>query len=117
MNSRERALPPVRPRRANALRGQVAGARPTAFDVHTAGVRRSVRSGLGHRVPAEPLTEAEDAELLVLPALKERGPDALVDTVASHGHRTAPGALPRRGNGAPRSPPWRAPGSATSTWR
>ncbi|MFJ8012661.1 GlxA family transcriptional regulator [Streptomyces sp. NPDC096339] len=74
---------------ANALRGQVPGAVPPAFDIRTVGVRRDVRSGLGHRIRTEPAATAEDAGLLVLPALAERRPDALVEAVASTGHRTA----------------------------
>ncbi|MER6312473.1 helix-turn-helix domain-containing protein [Streptomyces sp. NPDC001581] len=74
---------------ANALRGQLPGAAPPPFGVHTVGVHRSVRSGLGHRIRTEPVATAEDAALLVLPALAERRPEALVETVASSGHRTA----------------------------
>ncbi|MFJ8163414.1 GlxA family transcriptional regulator [Streptomyces sp. NPDC096136] len=74
---------------ANALRGRLAGAAPPAFAVHTVGVRRHVRTGLGHRVDTEPAARAEDAELLVLPALMERRPDALLETVASPAHRAA----------------------------
>ncbi|GAA0281780.1 helix-turn-helix domain-containing protein [Streptomyces polychromogenes] len=74
---------------ANALRGQLAGAAPPAFAIHTVGVRRRVRTGLGHRVDTEPAAHAEDAALLVLPALMERRPDALLETVASPAHRAA----------------------------
>ncbi|MEU8778156.1 helix-turn-helix domain-containing protein [Streptomyces sp. NPDC048606] len=74
---------------ANVLRGRLDGARPPAFDIRTVGVRRRVRSGLGHRIDTEPVTEADDAGLLVLPALMERGPAKLLETVASPAHRTA----------------------------
>ncbi|MFF4292567.1 GlxA family transcriptional regulator [Streptomyces vinaceus] len=74
---------------ANALRGRLPGAPPPAFDIRTVGFRRTVRTGLGHRIDTEPARTAEDADLLVVPALMERRPEALVETVASAGHRTA----------------------------
>ncbi|GAA3279293.1 GlxA family transcriptional regulator [Streptomyces lavendulae] len=74
---------------ANALRGQLAGAAPPAFEIHTVGVRRRVRTGLGHRIDTEPASTALDAGLLVLPALMERRPAALLETVASPEHRSA----------------------------
>ncbi|MEU3724397.1 helix-turn-helix domain-containing protein [Streptomyces sp. NPDC031705] len=74
---------------ANALRRELPGAAPPAFDIHTVGVRRRVSSGLGHRIDTEPAREAEDAGLLVLPALMERRPSALLETVAAPGRRTA----------------------------
>ncbi|RSS44406.1 helix-turn-helix domain-containing protein [Streptomyces sp. WAC07061] len=74
---------------ANALRRELPGAAPPAFDVRTVGVRRHVRSGLGHRIDTEPAREAEDAGLLVLPALVERRPSALLEAVAAPGQRTA----------------------------
>ncbi|MFJ3925266.1 GlxA family transcriptional regulator [Streptomyces sp. NPDC090022] len=74
---------------ANALRGQLTGAPPPAFDIRTVGVRRRVRTGLGHRIDTESVTVAEDADLLVLPALMERRPERLVETVAGAAHRDA----------------------------
>ncbi|MFH8889025.1 GlxA family transcriptional regulator [Streptomyces sp. NPDC017949] len=71
---------------ANALRDQLDGA-PPPFDIRTVGVRRRVRTGLGHRIDTEPATTAHDAGLLVLPALMERRPAALVEAVASDAHR------------------------------
>ncbi|MEV7179580.1 helix-turn-helix domain-containing protein [Kitasatospora sp. NPDC093679] len=74
---------------ANALRGHLDGAPPPRFDIRTVGVRRRVRTGLGHRVDTESATEAEDADILVVPALMERRPEALLDLVASPGQRAA----------------------------
>ncbi|PBC70921.1 AraC family transcriptional regulator [Streptomyces sp. TLI_235] len=74
---------------ANALRGQLAGAAPPRFDIRTVGVRRQVRTGLGHRIDTESAAEAENADVLVLPALMERRPEALVELVGSPGQRTA----------------------------
>ncbi|MEV7724002.1 helix-turn-helix domain-containing protein [Streptomyces sp. NPDC087917] len=74
---------------ANALRGQLAGAAPPAFDIRTVGVRRRIRTGLGHRIDTEPLAVAADAGLLVVPALRERRPGVLLETVASPAHRAA----------------------------
>ncbi|MFI9510831.1 GlxA family transcriptional regulator [Nocardia sp. NPDC052566] len=71
---------------ANALRGQM-DSPPTGFEVHTVGVQESVRTGLGHRIDAEPLSVAATADLVVLPALAERQPAALLDLVASERHR------------------------------
>ncbi|WP_405531628.1 helix-turn-helix domain-containing protein [Streptomyces avidinii] len=74
---------------AHALRRQVAGTPPPAYDIRTVGVRRRVRTGLGHRIDTEPAGVAEDADLLVVPALMERRPDLLVEAVASGGLRPA----------------------------
>ncbi|MEV7418176.1 helix-turn-helix domain-containing protein [Streptomyces sp. NPDC089919] len=74
---------------ANALREALPGARPPAFDIHTVGIRRTVRTGLGHRIDTEPAATAADAELLVVPALTERRPEALLATVADAAHRPA----------------------------
>ncbi|MEW2584716.1 GlxA family transcriptional regulator [Streptomyces virginiae] len=78
---------------ADVLRRQVAGAPPPAFDIVTVGVRRRVRTGLGHRIDTAPATAAEDADLLVVPALMERRPEALVEAVASAAYRPARGIL------------------------
>ncbi|MFD0266506.1 GlxA family transcriptional regulator [Streptomyces sp. NPDC127106] len=74
---------------AHALRGHLAGAAPPRFDIRTVGVRRRVRTGLGHRIDTEDVAAAEDADILVLPALMERRPEALVELVASRTHRSA----------------------------
>ncbi|WP_030757759.1 MULTISPECIES: GlxA family transcriptional regulator [unclassified Streptomyces] len=74
---------------AHALRRQVAGAAPPAYDIRTVGVRRRIRTGLGHRIDTEPATVAEDADLLVVPALMERRPELLVEAVASDALRPA----------------------------
>ncbi|MER7762767.1 helix-turn-helix domain-containing protein [Streptomyces sp. NPDC097619] len=68
---------------ANALRGALEGARPPRFDVRTVGVRRRVRSGLGHVITTEPMSVAVDADLLVVPALLDRRPASLVELVGS----------------------------------
>ncbi|MFJ7157236.1 GlxA family transcriptional regulator [Streptomyces sp. NPDC101118] len=80
---------------ANALRGRLAGAAPPPFDIRTVGVRRRVRTGLGHRIDTEDLAAAEDAGVLVVPALMERRPEDLVELVGSAGHRKARQALVR----------------------
>ncbi|MFE1826399.1 GlxA family transcriptional regulator [Streptomyces yangpuensis] len=72
---------------AHALRRQVAGTPPPAFDIRTVGVRRRVRTGLGHRIDTEPAAVAEDADLLVVPAMMERRPELLVEAVASAAYR------------------------------
>ncbi|MFJ7774584.1 GlxA family transcriptional regulator [Streptomyces yangpuensis] len=73
---------------AHALRRQVAGTPPPAFDIRTVGVRRRVRTGLGHRIDTEPAAAAaEDADLLVVPAMMERRPELLVEAVASAAYR------------------------------
>ncbi|MGW6577611.1 GlxA family transcriptional regulator [Streptomyces sp. NPDC054945] len=74
---------------AHALRRQVAGAAPPAYDIRTVGVRRRIRTGLGHRIDTEPAAVAEDADLLVVPALMERRPELLVEAVASDALRPA----------------------------
>ncbi|MFJ5546627.1 DJ-1/PfpI family protein [Streptomyces sp. NPDC093225] len=74
---------------ANALGPRLAGATPPRFDVRTVGVRRRVRTGLGHRVDTESAAEAEDADLVVVPALMERHPDGLLEVVGSAAHRSA----------------------------
>ncbi|MFJ9641726.1 GlxA family transcriptional regulator [Streptomyces sp. NPDC101206] len=74
---------------ANALRGHLAGAAPPRFDIRTVGVRRRVRTGLGHRIDTEDVAAAQDADVLVLPALMERRPETLVELVGSPTHRAA----------------------------
>lgn len=55
------------------------------WDVTTVGFQPQVRTGAGHLVTTSPVT---DADLLVVPALAERRPSALLDLVA--GEQTRP---------------------------
>jgi transcriptional regulator GlxA family with amidase domain len=71
---------------ANALRGQLDNP-PPAWEVTTVAPRRRVRTGLGHSVTAEPLALAEGCDLLLVPALAEREPEALVTFVAGRDAR------------------------------
>ncbi|WP_037606047.1 GlxA family transcriptional regulator [Streptacidiphilus rugosus] len=66
---------------ANAMRDQVGGA--PAWNVTTVGCRPQVRTGAGHLVETEPLDRADAADLLIVPALAERRPDALLERVAA----------------------------------
>jgi transcriptional regulator GlxA family with amidase domain len=50
--------------------------------VRTVGFRRRVRTGAGHLVTTEPAAGAERADLLIVPALAERRPDALLAHVS-----------------------------------
>jgi transcriptional regulator GlxA family with amidase domain len=72
---------------ANALRARLDNP-PPPWEVTTVAPRRRIRTGLGHTVTAEPLALAESCDLLLLPALAEREPEALVDFVA--GRAAAP---------------------------
>lgn len=65
---------------ANALGGQIHEA-PT-WDVTMVGARPQVRTGAGLQVSPEPLERALAADLLVVPALAESRPSALLDHVA-----------------------------------
>ncbi|MFD1934375.1 MULTISPECIES: GlxA family transcriptional regulator [Nonomuraea] len=62
---------------ANAMRGELPQP-PPEWRVVTVGLRRRISTGAGHLVPADPVSAAEGADLLVIPALAERRPDALV---------------------------------------
>ncbi|MEU1465403.1 helix-turn-helix domain-containing protein [Streptomyces sp. NPDC005727] len=66
---------------ANAMRGELAQP-PPAWNVTTIGFSRQVRTGAGHVVTAEPASAADTAGLLLVPALAERRPDALLERVA-----------------------------------
>lgn len=55
---------------------------PPAWNVTTVGFRRRVRTGAGHVVTTAPVAEAEKADLLLVPALAERRPDALIAHVS-----------------------------------
>ncbi|MGW7530233.1 GlxA family transcriptional regulator [Streptomyces sp. NPDC054783] len=72
---------------ANAM-GEEAGAmgeeicEPPSWNVTTVGLHPQVRTGAGHLVATRPLAHAEAADLLIVPALAERRPAALLDHVA-----------------------------------
>ncbi|MEU6344159.1 helix-turn-helix domain-containing protein [Streptomyces sp. NPDC046977] len=72
---------------ANAMRGELPQP-PPEWNVTTVGFRRRVRTGAGHTVAAAPVAAAAGADLLLVPALAERRPDALLERVAGDG--TAP---------------------------
>ncbi|WP_328669946.1 helix-turn-helix domain-containing protein [Streptomyces sp. NBC_00322] len=66
---------------ANAMRGELPHP-PPAWQVTTVGFRRRVRTGAGHIVTTEPAADAKRADLLLVPALAERRPDALLAHVS-----------------------------------
>ena len=66
---------------ANAMREQIQSP-PPAWEVTTIAPRRHVRTGAGHSVTAEPLELASECDLLLVPAMSERRPDALLEEVA-----------------------------------
>ncbi|WP_432175397.1 GlxA family transcriptional regulator [Streptomyces sp. Tue6028] len=66
---------------ANAMRGELPQP-PPAWNVTTVGFSAQVRTGAGHLVNPEPASAAATTDLLVVPALAERRPDALLDRVA-----------------------------------
>ncbi|WP_042374915.1 GlxA family transcriptional regulator [Streptacidiphilus neutrinimicus] len=66
---------------ANAMRGEVGGA--PSWNVTTVGCRPQVRTGARHLVETQPLDRADAADLLIVPALAERRPDALLERVAA----------------------------------
>jgi transcriptional regulator GlxA family with amidase domain len=65
---------------ANAMAEQLS--EPPSWNVTTVGVGDQVRTGAGHLVSTEPLAHAESTDLLIVPALAERRPEALLDYVA-----------------------------------
>jgi transcriptional regulator GlxA family with amidase domain len=71
---------------ANALAEQLSEA--PRWNVTTVGFGRQVRTSAGLIVDCEPVTRAEDADLLMVPAVNERQPDALVEFVG--GARSLP---------------------------
>jgi transcriptional regulator GlxA family with amidase domain len=73
---------------ANAMGEQLS--EPPCWNVTTVGIGGQVRTGAGHLVSTEPLARAESADLLIVPALAERRPEALLDYVGGDG------ALPLR---------------------
>ncbi|MEU8587811.1 helix-turn-helix domain-containing protein [Streptomyces sp. NPDC048664] len=64
---------------ASAMGEEIHG--PPSWDVRTVGLTPQVRTGAGHLITVEPPAHAETADLLVVPALKERSPAALLDHV------------------------------------
>ncbi|WP_422733398.1 GlxA family transcriptional regulator [Micromonospora sp. WMMD558] len=62
---------------ANAMRGEIPQP-PPAWQVSTVGFRRRVRTGAGHVISTLPIAEARAVDLLLVPALAERRPDALL---------------------------------------
>ncbi|MGW0554670.1 GlxA family transcriptional regulator [Streptomyces sp. NPDC002926] len=66
---------------ANAMRDELPQP-PPAWRVRTVGFRRRVRTGAGHVVTTEPAAGAERADLLIVPALAERRPEALLAHVS-----------------------------------
>ncbi|MFB9884315.1 GlxA family transcriptional regulator [Planobispora siamensis] len=67
---------------ANAMRGQLPQP-PPAWEVVTVGFRRRIRTGAGHLVSCDPADRAEQADLLLVPALAEREPESLLAHVSS----------------------------------
>jgi transcriptional regulator GlxA family with amidase domain len=79
---------------ANSMGEQAAGTGieiPDApsWTVTTVGYRRQVRTGAGHLVTTQPLEAADTADLIIVPALAEKRPAALLELVT--GDRTLPG--------------------------
>ncbi|MEU8822558.1 helix-turn-helix domain-containing protein [Streptomyces sp. NPDC048636] len=74
-------------RSANAMREELPQP-PPASRLTTVGFRRRVRTGAGLEVPTAPVAEAADADLLLVPALAERRPEALLAHVS--GQESAP---------------------------
>jgi transcriptional regulator GlxA family with amidase domain len=71
---------------ANAMAGEIGEAPP--WNVTTVGSRPQVRTGAGHLVTTMPLAHAGEADLLIVPAVPESGPDALLGFVS--GDQTLP---------------------------
>lgn len=65
---------------ANGLGSQLD--HPPTWEVTTVGAEAQIRTAAGHLVPASPLADAERADLVIIPALGESQPEALVDFVA-----------------------------------
>ncbi|MFI7415592.1 GlxA family transcriptional regulator [Streptomyces sp. NPDC049627] len=66
---------------ANSMRAELPEP-PPAWRVSTIGFRRRVRTGAGHVVETLPVGKAQGADLLLVPALAERRPDALIAHVS-----------------------------------
>ncbi|QMU78350.1 helix-turn-helix domain-containing protein [Streptacidiphilus sp. PB12-B1b] len=74
---------------ANELREQVPQP-PPAWQVTMVGFSSTVRTGAGHAVEAAPVDRAAQCDLLLVPAVAERRPEALV------GYVSGPAAAPAR---------------------
>jgi transcriptional regulator GlxA family with amidase domain len=61
---------------------------PPTWNVTTIGFHPQVRTGAGHLVATESVNHAETADLLIVPALAERQPAALIDHIS--GQQMAP---------------------------
>ncbi|MFI1395231.1 GlxA family transcriptional regulator [Streptomyces sp. NPDC020681] len=86
---------------ANAMRGELPEP-PPAWQVDTVGFRRRVRTGAGHLVETAPAAGAGSADLLIVPALAERRPEALLDHVAGAGSASVRTLVAEtRGRGTP----------------
>ncbi|MFG2123579.1 GlxA family transcriptional regulator [Streptomyces sp. NPDC048710] len=86
---------------ANAMRGELPQP-PPAWNVTTIGFSPQVRTGAGHIVTTEPAAGADTSDLLLVPALAERRPDALLERVAGPGLADVRELVAgHRGRGAP----------------
>ncbi|MFI1996276.1 GlxA family transcriptional regulator [Actinoplanes sp. NPDC020271] len=65
------------------------------WDVTTVGFQPQVRTGAGHLVTASPVADADAADLLIVPALAERRPAALLDQVTGDETRPVREAIAR----------------------
>ena len=73
---------------ANAMGGELSD--PPSWNVTKIGFRPQVTTGAGHLVATQPVERAATADLLIVPALAERRPEALLAHVAG------PPSLPAR---------------------
>ena len=71
---------------ANGLAGEIGEA--AAWNVTTVGSSPQVRTGAGHLVTVMPLERAAEADLLIVPAVPERQPEALIGYIG--GDQTLP---------------------------
>lgn len=85
---------------ANAMAPEISG--PPVWTVTTVGFQPRVRTGAGHIVTTEPVALAESADLLIVPALAERRPVALLDIVGADSSAPARNLIARtRERGTP----------------
>ncbi|GGO81598.1 GlxA family transcriptional regulator [Wenjunlia tyrosinilytica] len=73
---------------ANDMRGELPQP-PPAWEVETVGFHRRVRTGAGHVVHTAPVAGSCGADLLLVPAIAERRPEALVEAVSGSGYASA----------------------------
>jgi len=71
---------------ANMMAGEIGEA--LSWNVTTVGSRPQVRTGAGHLVSTVPLSRTADADLLIVPAVPERGPQQLLGYIS--GDQTLP---------------------------